>query len=166
MVRNKKLARNWTGPWIIVERLSGVLYKIKHSQNSKEVVIHADNIKRFNVRKTKANQLQRILRNFENNADEKIIEEPKLIVDTGTENLLPKQTKSSRPESRTVVRRDSIAQLPRQKFTSPITQQGGKPFCGEPLPKWGAVHSPRGAVEVKRTTRRGRTINVPSRYKH
>ncbi|CAG2196786.1 unnamed protein product [Mytilus edulis] len=43
----KKLSRFWTGPWVIVEKLSNVLYKIKHSPNSTPVIIHADNLKLY-----------------------------------------------------------------------------------------------------------------------
>ena len=43
----RKLARNWTGPWVVVERLTDVLFKIKHSKNSPVVVIHADNLKPY-----------------------------------------------------------------------------------------------------------------------
>lgn len=42
-----KLARTWAGPWLIVKRLSDVLFQIKHSQNSKPVVVHSDNIKPY-----------------------------------------------------------------------------------------------------------------------
>lgn len=44
-----KLARDWTGPWTVIERLSDALYKIQHSQKSKPVVIHADNLKHYRV---------------------------------------------------------------------------------------------------------------------
>ena len=43
----KKLSRLWTGPWVIVEKLTDVLYKIKHSQNSPSVIVHADNLKLY-----------------------------------------------------------------------------------------------------------------------
>ena len=43
----RKLTRNWTGPWVIVEKLTDVLFKIKHSKNSPIVVIHADNLKPY-----------------------------------------------------------------------------------------------------------------------
>ncbi|CAG2185616.1 unnamed protein product [Mytilus edulis] len=43
----KKLSRFWTGPWVIYEKLSNVLYKIKHSTNSTPVMIHADNLKLY-----------------------------------------------------------------------------------------------------------------------
>lgn len=46
-----KLARKWTGPWFIVKRLSDVLFQIKHSQSSKPVVVHSDNIKPFRENK-------------------------------------------------------------------------------------------------------------------
>ncbi|CAG2205912.1 unnamed protein product [Mytilus edulis] len=43
----KKLYRNWTGPWVIIEKLTDVLFKIKHSKNSPNVVVHADNLKKY-----------------------------------------------------------------------------------------------------------------------
>ena len=48
----KKMARNWTGPWIIIEKLTDVLFKIKHSHNSPPVIIHADNLKPYKGEKT------------------------------------------------------------------------------------------------------------------
>ena len=42
-----KLGRHWTGPWTVIKRLSDVLYQIKHSRNSKPVIIHADNLKPY-----------------------------------------------------------------------------------------------------------------------
>lgn len=41
-----KLARSWTGPWTIVQRLSDVLYQIRHSKSSKLVVVNADSLSR------------------------------------------------------------------------------------------------------------------------
>lgn len=46
------MARNWTGPWIIIEKLTDVLFKIKHSHNSPPVIIHADNLKPYKGEKT------------------------------------------------------------------------------------------------------------------
>ncbi|KAK3104816.1 hypothetical protein FSP39_010929 [Pinctada imbricata] len=43
----EKLSRNWSGPWIVIKRLSDVLYMIQHSKNSKPVVIHADKLKPY-----------------------------------------------------------------------------------------------------------------------
>ena len=43
----RKLGRNWTGPWVIIEKLTDVLFKIKHSKNSPAVIIHADNLKPY-----------------------------------------------------------------------------------------------------------------------
>lgn len=36
----RKLGRNWTGPWVIIEKLTDVLFKIRHSTNSPIVVVH------------------------------------------------------------------------------------------------------------------------------
>ena len=48
----QKLSRIWACPWIIVKRLSEVLYQIKHSRNSKPVIIHADNLKPYRGTRT------------------------------------------------------------------------------------------------------------------
>ncbi|KAK3104448.1 hypothetical protein FSP39_002287 [Pinctada imbricata] len=53
----QKLSRIWTGPWIIVKRLSEVLYQIKHSKNSKPVIIHADNLKPYKGTRTTDQEL-------------------------------------------------------------------------------------------------------------
>ena len=39
--------RHWTGPWMVIEKLCDVLFRIKHSANSPSVVIHGDNLKRY-----------------------------------------------------------------------------------------------------------------------
>ena len=49
--KKSKIARHWTGPWIIMEKLNEVLFKIQHSKNSKPVIIHGDNLKPYNGRK-------------------------------------------------------------------------------------------------------------------
>ena len=48
---NTKLARKWTGPWLVVKRISDVLFQIKHSETSKPIVVHSDNIKPYRVNK-------------------------------------------------------------------------------------------------------------------
>ncbi|KAK3084183.1 hypothetical protein FSP39_009670 [Pinctada imbricata] len=53
----QKLSQIWTGPWIIVKRLSEVLYQIKHSKNSKPVIIHADNLKPYKGTRTTGQEL-------------------------------------------------------------------------------------------------------------
>ena len=47
-----KITRHWTGPWIITENLCDVLFKIKHSDSSSSVIIHGDNLKKYNGPKT------------------------------------------------------------------------------------------------------------------
>ena len=42
-----KLKRNWTGPWVIIQKLDDVLYKIQQSAKSNAVIVHADNIKPY-----------------------------------------------------------------------------------------------------------------------
>lgn len=46
-----KLARCWTGPSQVIQRLSNVLYQIQHSKYSKPVIVHADNLKIYRGRK-------------------------------------------------------------------------------------------------------------------
>ncbi|CAG2199673.1 unnamed protein product [Mytilus edulis] len=41
----KNLYRNC--PWVIIEKLTDVLFKIRHSKNSPNVVVHADNLKKY-----------------------------------------------------------------------------------------------------------------------
>lgn len=55
-----KLSRNWTGPWMIIKRLSNILYQIQHSKTSKPKIVHADNLKPFCTRKTTQSQLKKI----------------------------------------------------------------------------------------------------------
>ncbi|VDI34161.1 Hypothetical predicted protein [Mytilus galloprovincialis] len=43
---NNKLYRNWNGQWVIIEKLTDVLFKIRHSKNSPNVVVYADNLKK------------------------------------------------------------------------------------------------------------------------
>ncbi|VDI65716.1 Hypothetical predicted protein [Mytilus galloprovincialis] len=43
----RKLQRYWTGPWVITEKLTDVLFRIKHSKNSPAIIIHADNLKPY-----------------------------------------------------------------------------------------------------------------------
>ena len=47
-----KISRQWTGPWVITEKLSDVVFKIKHSKNSPTVIIHGDNLKPYKGNKT------------------------------------------------------------------------------------------------------------------
>ena len=42
------IRRHWTGPWMVIEKLCDVLFRLKHSANSPSVVIHGDNLKRYN----------------------------------------------------------------------------------------------------------------------
>ena len=45
--RKAKIARHWSGPWIIVSKFSDVLFKIQHARNAHPVVVHDDNIKEY-----------------------------------------------------------------------------------------------------------------------
>ncbi|VDI26372.1 Hypothetical predicted protein [Mytilus galloprovincialis] len=42
-----KIARQWTGPWIIIDKKSDIIFKIQHSKNSTAVIIHGDNLKPY-----------------------------------------------------------------------------------------------------------------------
>ena len=42
-----KIVRYWTGPWVIVEKLSDITFKIKWSKNSPPVTVHGDILKKY-----------------------------------------------------------------------------------------------------------------------
>lgn len=42
-----KIARHWTGPWVIIEKLSDIIFKIKCKKNSPSVVVHGDVLKPY-----------------------------------------------------------------------------------------------------------------------
>ncbi|VDI10971.1 Hypothetical predicted protein [Mytilus galloprovincialis] len=39
-----KIARQWTGPWVIIDKKSDIIFKIQHSKNPTAVIIHGDNL--------------------------------------------------------------------------------------------------------------------------
>ena len=41
------IRRHWTGPWLVVEKLCDVSFRVKHSPDSPSVVIHGDNMKHY-----------------------------------------------------------------------------------------------------------------------
>ena len=45
--KKAKICKNWTGPWVIINKLSDVLYRIQHAKNSPPVVVHGDNLKPY-----------------------------------------------------------------------------------------------------------------------
>lgn len=45
--RKLKIARHWTGPWVIVEKLSDILFRIQCKQKNPSIVIHGDNLKPY-----------------------------------------------------------------------------------------------------------------------
>ncbi|CAC5386202.1 unnamed protein product [Mytilus coruscus] len=47
-----KIARQWTGPWVVVDKKSDIIFKIQHSKNSTAVIIHGDNLKPYRGNKT------------------------------------------------------------------------------------------------------------------
>jgi len=50
--RKAKMSRHWTGPWVITDIFSEVLFKIQYSQNRSAVIVHGDNIKPYQGNKT------------------------------------------------------------------------------------------------------------------
>ena len=46
-----KIVRHWTGPWVIVEKLSDITFKIKWSKNSPPVTVHGDILKKYKGKK-------------------------------------------------------------------------------------------------------------------
>ena len=42
-----KIARQWTGPWVIIDKKSDIIFKIQHSKKSTAVIIHGDNLKPY-----------------------------------------------------------------------------------------------------------------------
>ncbi|CAC5382314.1 unnamed protein product [Mytilus coruscus] len=42
-----KIARHWTGPWIIIEKMSDIIFRLKFSKNSNPVTVHGDNLKPY-----------------------------------------------------------------------------------------------------------------------
>ena len=44
---NPKLQRPWHGPFVVIERLNGVMYRIKLSPKSKPKVVHHDKLKPY-----------------------------------------------------------------------------------------------------------------------
>jgi len=93
-----KIARHWTGPWVIIEKLNEVIFKIQHSQNSSPVIIHGDNLKTYRGDKK--------LKWFKPNDENLTIEFPdisefqdadgqeKTVQDDNQEGMLPEQTNS------------------------------------------------------------------------
>ncbi|CAC5408224.1 unnamed protein product [Mytilus coruscus] len=47
-----EIARQWTGPWVVVDKKSDIIFKIQHSKNSGAVIIHGDNLKPYRGNKT------------------------------------------------------------------------------------------------------------------
>ena len=46
------IRRHLTGPWLVVEKLCDVLFRVKHSPDSPSVVIHGDNMKHYHGNNT------------------------------------------------------------------------------------------------------------------
>lgn len=52
---NKKLGLGWTGPFLVLSRLSDLLYKIQYEEKSKPYVVHVDHLKHYLGTKTPHN---------------------------------------------------------------------------------------------------------------
>ena len=44
--RSPKLIRPWTGPYLVIQRISGVTYRIQASPRGKTQIVHADRLKK------------------------------------------------------------------------------------------------------------------------
>ena len=44
--RSPKLIRPWTGPYLVIQRISGVTYRIQASPRGKVQIVHADRLKK------------------------------------------------------------------------------------------------------------------------
>lgn len=135
-----KLARNWTGPWIITKKLSDVLFEIKHSRKSNPVIVHADNIKSFQIRKTAELKLKHLL---------KFKEMPSKTVNT------PELDPSSNSKDAAETPRVGKANAPKTnpKLCIPIQDP---PRTDQPRDQQ--------TVGMPKKTMRGRVIRKPKRY--
>lgn len=135
-----KLARNWTGPWIITKKLSDVLFEIKHSRKSNPVIVHADNIKSFQIRKTAELKLKHLL---------KFKEMPSKTVNT------PELDPSSNSKDAAETPRVGKANAPKTnpKLCIPIQDP---PRTDQPRDQQ--------TVGMPKKTMRGRVIRKPQRY--
>lgn len=50
--RKPKISRHWTGPWVITEKYGDVLFCIQCKDTAPGVIIHGDNLKLYNGKKT------------------------------------------------------------------------------------------------------------------
>ena len=132
-----KLARNWTGPWTVIKRLSDVLYQIKHAKHSKPVIVHADNLKPYRGHGSV------------NSGDTKELS-PSVTQYTGSEDI----TDSNTPDSRLDIPETKI---PRDR--PPALQRDAASQSDAPYVK---TDSP--SREILKTTRRGRPIRMPRRF--
>ena len=46
----QKLAMGWTGPYLVLERITYLIYRIQHSENVRAIVVHIDNLEPFKGR--------------------------------------------------------------------------------------------------------------------
>ena len=45
--KKAKIARHWTGPWIIVDKVSDIIFNMKFSKDANPVTVHGDNLKPY-----------------------------------------------------------------------------------------------------------------------
>lgn len=144
-----KLARNWSGPWIVTKKLSDVLYRIQHSIYSKPVVIHADNLKPLQVNKTVYLKLQRIIRQCPEGDSDVIIPNLYPSDEVAGENNEDHSDISENSESQTTLPdTDKMQKLPLERSRE---ENDGH-------------LSPPKQMEQKKT-RHGRIIKTPTRFR-
>ena len=144
-----KLARNWSGPWIVTKKLSDVLYRIQHSIYSKPVVIHADNLKPLQVNKTVYLKLQRIIRQCPEGDSDVIIP-----------NLYPSDEVAGENNED----HSDISENSESKTTLPDTDKMQKLPLERSREENDGHLSPPKQMEQKKT-RHGRIIKTPTRFR-
>ncbi|KAK3107787.1 hypothetical protein FSP39_022147 [Pinctada imbricata] len=89
-----KIARHWTGPWIIMDKLSDVTFEVKCSKNKPAVVVHGDILKPYLGNK-KFSWFKR-----SNESDQRLVEFPDLTqFTTGFENDDGAMSGNNQPEN-------------------------------------------------------------------
>ena len=160
-----KLARNWSGPWVITRRLSDVLFEIKHSKNSKAVIVHADNLKSFHVRKTAKANLQKMLKTTE--TPTKPVKAPELDPRQISDDVNKVQT-PRKPNTLTDQKGGHsgghIAARPGDPNLPSLSQQKRRLLKDAEIPNQSRDKSPPSQVTVSKTTRRGRMVKLPKRF--
>lgn len=53
----EKLDLGWTGPYLVINKISSLLYKIQKNENSPEIIVHVDHLKPYEGNQTPRNWL-------------------------------------------------------------------------------------------------------------